>query len=294
MGVVKGVINATRRSAALLHPVRGRDVRHGLEAREGRDEHVRLRDDGRADAVLPVGAFDANFQLIIGKPDNVPIVGLIFSLLFLTWYAMREAVRNDQRIAAGKGPIEKEESDRVWVWPDLVYTELISLVLCSVILIVWSIVLQGAARAAGEPVGDAQSVEGAVVLPRPAGDARLLRSVAGRRRAAGPDHRRADRDPVHRQEPEGQRLLHVQRAQGRDRHLPVRVRDSLGRRSSCSGTFLRGPNWNFFGPFEFWDIHKLEALVNVNLVGVHLGARAANRAAGELVPARDLRDSVRA
>jgi hypothetical protein len=31
------------------------------------------------------------------------------------------------------------------------------------------------------------------------------------------------------------------------------------------GTFLRGPNWNFFGPFEFWDVHKLEALTNVNL-----------------------------
>jgi len=31
------------------------------------------------------------------------------------------------------------------------------------------------------------------------------------------------------------------------------------------GTFLRGPNWNFFGPFEFWDIHKLAALTNVNL-----------------------------
>jgi len=31
------------------------------------------------------------------------------------------------------------------------------------------------------------------------------------------------------------------------------------------GTFLRGPNWNFFGPFEFWDIHRLEALTNVNL-----------------------------
>ena len=30
------------------------------------------------------------------------------------------------------------------------------------------------------------------------------------------------------------------------------------------GTFLRGPNWNFFGPFEYWDIHKLEALTNVN------------------------------
>ena len=31
------------------------------------------------------------------------------------------------------------------------------------------------------------------------------------------------------------------------------------------GTFLRGPNWNFYGPYEYWDSHKLEALVNVNL-----------------------------
>jgi len=31
------------------------------------------------------------------------------------------------------------------------------------------------------------------------------------------------------------------------------------------GTFLRGPNWNFFGPFEVWDVHKVVPLVNVNL-----------------------------
>ena len=31
------------------------------------------------------------------------------------------------------------------------------------------------------------------------------------------------------------------------------------------GTFLRGPNWNFFGPFEYWDPHKLVALNNINL-----------------------------
>jgi hypothetical protein len=31
------------------------------------------------------------------------------------------------------------------------------------------------------------------------------------------------------------------------------------------GTVLRGPNWNFFGPFEPWDSHKVEALVNVDL-----------------------------
>src|SRR4029453_9137842 len=62
------------------------------------------------------GIFDPNFRLIVTKPDNVPIVGLIFLLVFFTWYAMREAVLNDRRIAAGRGPIEKEEADPVWVW----------------------------------------------------------------------------------------------------------------------------------------------------------------------------------
>jgi hypothetical protein len=31
------------------------------------------------------------------------------------------------------------------------------------------------------------------------------------------------------------------------------------------GTFLRGPNWNIFGPFEYWDPHKVLALNNVDL-----------------------------
>ena len=31
------------------------------------------------------------------------------------------------------------------------------------------------------------------------------------------------------------------------------------------GTFLRGPNWNFFGPYEYWDLHKVIPLNNVNL-----------------------------
>jgi hypothetical protein len=31
------------------------------------------------------------------------------------------------------------------------------------------------------------------------------------------------------------------------------------------GTFLRGPNQNFFGPFEYWDSHKLVPLINIDL-----------------------------
>ena len=31
------------------------------------------------------------------------------------------------------------------------------------------------------------------------------------------------------------------------------------------GTFLRGPNWNIYSPYELWDVHKVDALNNVDL-----------------------------
>ena len=31
------------------------------------------------------------------------------------------------------------------------------------------------------------------------------------------------------------------------------------------GVFLRGPSWNFFGPFTEWDPHKVVALTNIDL-----------------------------
>src|SRR5262249_20859736 len=34
------------------------------------------------------------------------------------------------------------------------------------------------------------------------------------------------------------------------------------------GTFLRGPNWNIFGPYETWDPHRPAALLNVNVAEV--------------------------
>ena len=199
-------------------------VVHGVEARESSPRRP------SATGMLifltlffVLGGLDPNFQLIITKPDNVPIVGLIFLLVFFTWYSMREAVLNDQRIAKGEGPIEKAEvGSRLGVArPGLHRADLADPVHGGADRLVDS--AEGAARAAGKPRRDAEPVEGAVVLPGSAGNARLLRSLAGRRRAAEPDHRRPDRDSLHRQEPEGQRLLHVQRAQGRDHDVPVRL-----------------------------------------------------------------------
>ncbi len=53
-----------------------------------------------------VSYFDPNFKKVASAPDNVPIVGMIFIILFYLWYAMHQAKNNDERIAQGLGPNE--------------------------------------------------------------------------------------------------------------------------------------------------------------------------------------------
>jgi hypothetical protein len=210
------------------------------------------------------GAFDENFRLIITKPDNVPIVGLIFLLVFFTWYAIREAVLNDRRIAAGQGPVEKAESDRVWVWPDLVYTELISLIAFSVILILWSIFLkapleQPANRSVTPNPSKAPwyflGLQEMLVYFDPWLAGVVLPGLIIVGLIAIPY---VDRNP----KGNGYYTFNERKAE-----ITIFLFGFVILWSSLIvlGTFLRGPNWNFFGPFEYWDVHKLEALVNVNL-----------------------------
>src|SRR5581483_11975303 len=103
-------------------------------------------------AFLGISVFDPNFRLIVTKPDNVPIVGMLFLVPFFTWFSLREAVRNDQRTEEGKPLIEQEETaEKVLTWPDLVYTELICMVILTVILIGWSMALQAPLEAPANP-----------------------------------------------------------------------------------------------------------------------------------------------
>src|SRR5262249_6421147 len=85
---------------------------------------------------------DYDFRQIVGKPDNVPIVSMLFIVGFFTWLYFKRAVDNDQRIAAGRPLFEQEDNDKVLVWPDLVYTEMICMVILTAVLVVWGIVLQ--------------------------------------------------------------------------------------------------------------------------------------------------------
>src|SRR5262249_5967732 len=83
---------------------------------------------------LALSVFNPEFYKVVTKPDNVPIVGMLFLVPFFTWFSMREAVRNDQRMAENKPLIEKDETaEKVLTWPDLVYTELICMVVLTVI-----------------------------------------------------------------------------------------------------------------------------------------------------------------
>jgi Cytochrome b(C-terminal)/b6/petD len=211
-----------------------------------------------------VGTFDPNFRSIVTKPDNVPIVGLIFLLVFFVWYSLREAVLNDRRILAGQGPIEKAESDRVWVWPDLVYTELIALIVCSVVLIVWSIFLKAPLEQPANPANTPNpskapwyflGLQEMLVYFDPWLAGVVLPSLIIVGLICIPY---VDKNP----KGNGYYTFTERKAE-----ITIFLFGFVVLWCSLIvlGTFLRGPNWNFFGPFEFWDIHKLAALTNVDL-----------------------------
>ncbi|RMG35457.1 MAG: hypothetical protein D6725_12530, partial [Planctomycetota bacterium] len=88
---------------------------------------------------LAISMTDWDFRQIVGKPDNVPIVGMLFLVGYFTWLYLHRAVENDDRVAAGRPVREAEHNEKVLVWPDLVYTELICMIAISAVLIFWGI-----------------------------------------------------------------------------------------------------------------------------------------------------------
>lgn len=208
---------------------------------------------------------DMNFRKIVTKPDNVPIVALIFVLGFYTWWALRQAAINDERIEKGLPPMEATEAnDRVLSWPDLIYSELICAVIFTVILVVWGVLLNAPLEEPASP-GKTPNPSKApwyflglqemlvyfdpwiagVVLPSMIISGLML-------------------VPYCDKNPKGVGYYTV-----KERPLAVGTFMFgfliLWISLIVMGTFLRGPNWNFFGPFENWDVHKLQTLSNVNL-----------------------------
>jgi hypothetical protein len=220
---------------------------------------------GATTAFFLVSLFDANFRSIVTKPDNVPIVAMLFLVGYFVWLSLSQAFENDRRIARGDKPVEAcEPVPKVLVWPDLVYIELICLVLFTVFLILWSIFLKAPLEEPANP-GDSPNPSKApwyflglqemLVYYDPwlAGVVFPSLIIVGLMAI-----------PFIDKNPKGNGYYTF-----RERKVEITIFlfgfVILWVLLISIGTFLRGPNWNFFGPYEFWDVGKLPPLVNVNL-----------------------------
>jgi hypothetical protein len=207
---------------------------------------------------------DENFAAIVMKPDNVPIVGLVFMLAFFTWLATKQAVVNDERIAKGLPPMEKVNDEKVLVWPDLVYTELICMVGVTAFLLAWAILLPAPLE---EPASSVKTpnpskapwyflgLQEMLVYFDPWYAGVVLPSLVVFGLMAMPylDFNKKGNGYYSIEERKFSYLTY---------QFGFFV---LWITLIILGTFLRGPNWNFYGPFEYWTPYKVEVLNNVDL-----------------------------
>jgi hypothetical protein len=213
-----------------------------------------------------VSMLDPDFLLIVKKPDNIPIVAMLFLVGFFLWLSMYQAYTNDERIARGEPPLEAtpKEAEKTWVWPDLVYTELLCMVIGMIVLVVWGMVFKAPIE---EPANPARTpnpskapwyflgLQEMLVYFDPwlAGVVFPSLIIVGLMAI-----------PYIDTNPKGNGYFTF-----KERKVEITLFLFgfliLWVLLVLLGTFLRGPNWNFFGPYEYWDLHKLLALNNVNL-----------------------------
>ncbi len=213
-----------------------------------------------------VAAFDPNFFAIITWPDNIPITILVVLAGFLTWLAIHKAAINDERIEREEVPIEAlpENREKVWCWPNLVYTELFAIICGTIFLIVWAIVFKAPLEEPANPTWAPNPAKApwyflglqemlvyfdpwmaGVVLP----GVIIVGLIA---------------IPYIDINPKGNGYFTI-------KERPLAMWGFLFGwlvlwvYLIIVGTFLRGPNWTFYGPFEVWDFHKVVAEYNVNL-----------------------------
>ena len=212
-----------------------------------------------------VGAQNHDFKLIITKGDNMPIVIMIFSIMGCLYLGLRQACVNDMRAERGEPPMEALESNqKVLVWPDLVFSEFIVTVLLSAAFIFWGILVDAPIE---EPASGTRA-------PNPAKAPWYFLGLQEMLVYYDPWYAGVILPtfiliglmaiPYIDTNPRGNGYYTF-----KERKFAISMFLFgflvLWVTLVILGTFLRGPNWNFFGPFDYWDPHKVEPLVNVNL-----------------------------
>lgn len=214
--------------------------------------------------VMGASLTDPEFAAGVTRPDNIPIVAMVYLLGFFTWLGAYQAVRNDERLERGELPIEKDYSDTVLVWPDLMYVELIGMILGTVVLVAWSLLVRAPLEQPANPVVTPNpskapwyflGLQEMLVFfdPSIAGVILPALIILGLMAIPYLDFNKLGSGYYTiRQRPLAYLIFQFG-------FLQLWVLLIL------IGTFFRGPNWSFFGPYEFQDPHVVPAQVNVKL-----------------------------
>lgn len=214
---------------------------------------------------IAISMLHPTFRDVVTKPDNIPIVAMLFLIVFFMWLFIHKAVINDRLIAEGKDVENKKEAkELVYTWPDLVFSEFICTIAVWCLLLVWSIVLKAPLEEPANPVDTPNpskapwyflGLQEMLVYYDPwlAGVVFPTLIIVG-----------LILIPYIDVNPKGNGYYTFN-----ERKFAITTFLFgfliLWVVLIVYGTFLRGPNWNFFGPYEVWDVHKLEVLRNVNL-----------------------------
>jgi hypothetical protein len=201
-----------------------------------------------------------NFFKIVSKADNIPIIGLFFLVLFFFGLFIKKARINDRQ----ELPEEAVSDDKVQVWPYLVRLEFLAAIIVMAVLVVWSITVNAPLE---EPANPAMTpnpskapwyflgLQEMLVYFDPwiAGVVFPTLIIIGLMAI-----------PYIDINPKGSGYYTFKE---RKFAITVFCIGFIGMWVAMItvGTFLRGPGWNFFMPWEAWDIHKVAVLNNVDL-----------------------------
>lgn len=203
-----------------------------------------------------------HFFYILGKPDNIPIAGMLVLVAFYTWYAFRQAFKNDRLMEAGL--IKEGEPDRVHVFPYLVRIEMLAAMVTLAILLFWSLGVDAPLEEIANPSKTPNpskapwyflGLQELLVYFDPWIAGFLLPNIIIVGLIA---------IPYIDINPKGSGYYSF-----KDRKFAI-LTFLLGFLvlwvgMIFIGTFMRGPGWYFYMPWEEWDVHKVVAITNVNL-----------------------------
>ncbi|MBI5473712.1 MAG: cytochrome C [Ignavibacteriae bacterium] len=200
-----------------------------------------------------------HFFKIISKPDNVPIILMLLLTIFYTWLAMSKARKNDEQTSSE----ESKLADKVQVWPYLVKVEFLAALFVMVILTFWSFLLDAPLE---EPANPALTpnpskapwyflgLQEILVYFDPWIAGVLIPTLIILGLCA---------IPYIDINPKGNGYYTF-----KERPFAI-VTFCVGFlllwvSLIVLGTFFRGPGWNLFLPWEYWDTHRVVALTNID------------------------------